>query len=341
MPWEIQSRNGLWLPQIDWRLDAPFAAPRSFVSHAHSDHIAPHREVLCTAATARFLRVRVAGDRVEHVLPFGQAEQLTADTTVTLHPAGHILGSAQCLLAHAEHGTLLYTGDFKLRPGLAAEACATPRADVLIMETTFGLPRYVFPPAAEVLGAVNAFCQQALADGATPVLHAYSLGKSQELMQGLAPSGLPLMLHPQTLKLARIYEELGVSLPPFVEFDADRCAGHIVISPPQWGKAAAPAAIPRARTAVVTGWALDPSAIYRYQCDAAFPLSDHADFNELLEFVDRVQPRLVYTVHGYAREFAQTLRARRIEAWALGMDNQLELGLASDATGSQPGGDED
>lgn len=341
MPWEIQSRNGLWLPQIDWRLDAPFAAARSFVSHAHTDHIAPHREILCTAATARFLRARLAGERVEHVLPFGQTEQLTADTTVTLHPAGHILGSAQCLLAHPDHGRLLYTGDFKLRPGLAAEACAAPRADVLIMETTFGLPRYAFPPAEEVLAAITAFCRQALADGATAVLHAYSLGKSQELMQGLAPSGLPLMLHPQTFKLARIYAELGVALPPFAEFDPGACAGHVVISPPQWGKTSLRALIPRARTAAVTGWALDAGAIYRYQCDAAFPLSDHADFNDLLAFVDRVRPRLVYTVHGFAREFAQTLRARGVEAWALGMDNQLELGLGADAGEDQARGDED
>ena len=144
------------------------------------------------------------------------------------------------------------------------------------------------------------------------------------------------MLHPQTRKLARIYEELGVVLPPHAELDAAACAGHVVIAPPPWGKASLPAAIPRARTAAVTGWALDPGAIYRYQCDAAFPLSDHADFNELLAFVAAVRPRVVHTVHGFAREFAQTLRARGIEAWALGMDNQLELGLAPDLSEDRP-----
>jgi Cft2 family RNA processing exonuclease len=333
MAWEIHHRNGIWLPQIDWRLDAPVAAARSFVSHAHSDHIAAHREIICSAATARLMRARLGGARLEHVLPFGHTEALTRDTAITLHPAGHILGSAQCLLTHTEHGTLLYTGDFKLRSGLAAEPCATPRADVLIMESTFGLPRYVFPPAAEVMAAIAGFCRQALADGATPVLYAYSLGKSQELMRGLAASGLPLMVHPQTLRLGRIYAELGTILPPHREFAAAECAGHVVICPPQWGKTSFLPAIPMARTAVVTGWALDAGAIYRYQCDAAFPLSDHADFNELLMFVERVKPRLVYTVHGFAQEFAQTLRARGIEAWALGADNQLELRLGAAAAG--------
>jgi len=333
MAWDVQTRNGIWLPQVGWHLDAHRRGERSFVSHAHSDHIAPHREILCTAATARLMRARLGGKRVEHVLPFGAAEALTADTAVTLHPAGHILGSAQCLLAHEVHGTLLYTGDFRLRPGPAAEPCAAPRADVLIMETTFGLPRYVFPDAARVLAEIGAFCAQALADGATPVLYAYSLGKSQELMLGLAASGLPLMVHPQVAKLARIYGEFGVALPPHREIDPGGCAGHVVICPPQWGASPQPAAIPRPRTAAVTGWALDPGAVYRYQVDAAFPLSDHADFNDLLAFVERVGPRVVYTVHGFAQAFAATLRGRGVEAWALGADNQLEFRLGPEGVG--------
>jgi Cft2 family RNA processing exonuclease len=274
------------------------------------------------------MRARLASRRIEHVLPFGQTEPLTADTTVTLHPAGHIFGSAQCLLAHERRGTLLYTGDFKLRPGRSAEPCATPRADVLIMETTFGLPRYVFPPTEQVLAAIADFCRQAIADGATPILFGYSLGKSQELLQGLASAQLPVMLHPQTFKLTRIYEELGQRFPPYREFDAGGLAGHVLICPPQSGRSAVLQAIPACRTAAITGWALDAGAVYRYQCDAVFPLSDHADFPDLLAFVDRVQPRLVLTLHGFAREFASTLRARGLEAWALGVDNQLDLNLS-------------
>jgi Cft2 family RNA processing exonuclease len=327
MTWDIQSRHGIWLPQTGWWLDAQFPVARSFVSHAHSDHIAAHREILCSTGTARLMRARLPGRRVEHVLPFGHTEQLTGDTTVSLHPAGHIFGSAQCLLAHERHGTLLYTGDFNLRPAPAAEPCATPKADVLIMETTFGLPRYVFPPVDRVLQAVRDFCQAALADGVTPVLFGYSLGKSQEIMQGLATSGLSFMLHPQTLKLTHAYEELGVAFPPFRAFDAAATAGYVVICPPQTKRSAFLREVPRRRTAVLTGWAVDPGAVYRYQCDAVFPLSDHSDFSGLVAFVDRVQPRVVYTVHGFAREFAQTLRARGLEAWAIGTDNQLEFGL--------------
>ena len=323
MAWEIQFRKGVHLPQIGWSLDAQSRVARSFISHAHSDHVARHPEVLCTPGTARFLHARIPGQRLIHELPFGRPHALEFGVTATLYPAGHILGSSQILLESADHGSLLYTGDFKLRPGLAAEPCATPRAATLIMETTFGLPRYVMPPEAEVIVQIIAFCQQAVADGATPALLCYSLGKSQEVLRALATAGLPIMLHAETLRLTRVYEKLGMAFPPFREFDGREVAGHIVICPAH--SSGLLSRIPAVRTAVITGWAIDPSTIYRSRCTAAFPLSDHADYPSLLKFVELVQPKRVLTLHGFAREFAATLRQRGVDALALGHANQLDL----------------
>lgn len=327
MAWQVEFRAGVWLPQVGWWLDAHFPQDRSFVSHAHSDHVAPHGEILCSIGTSRLMQARMPGRRTEHVLPFEHAEQLTADCGVTLYPAGHIFGAAQALLSHAEHGSLLYTGDFKLRRGRSAEPCATPRADVLVMETTFGRPHYVFPPTAQVLNDIAAFCHASIDEEETPVLFGYSLGKSQELLCGLAEAGLPIMLHPQPLRLTRVYEELGMTFPPYREFAAAEVKGHVVICPPQQNNSPFLRQIGRRRTAIVTGWAMDPGAIYRYQCDAAFPLSDHADFPDLLRFVEAVNPRRVLTLHGFAADFARTLRERGLDAWAIGADNQLEFGL--------------
>src|SRR5258708_2685592 len=148
MPWEVRYQEGVCLPQIGWWLDARRSPLPSFVSHAHSDHIASHREILATRATAGLMRLRLPGKRQETILEYHQPWTAEFGCEVRLHPAGHILGSAM-LQATTEHGTLLYTGDFKLRPSPAAEPCVAPRADVLIMETTFGLPRYVFPPQAD------------------------------------------------------------------------------------------------------------------------------------------------------------------------------------------------
>ena len=323
MAWDVTYRKGLHLPQIGWWLDAQARCERAFVSHAHSDHVARHKEILCTPATARFLHARIPGRRTMTELRFGRPHALEFGVTATLYPAGHILGSSQILLESGEHGSMLYTGDFKLRPGLAAEPCATPRADTLIMETTFGLPRYAFPPEAEVIAQLVAFCQTAVAEGATPALLCYSLGKSQEVLRALAGAGLPVMLQGETLRLTRIYEQLGVEFPPHREFDAREVAGHIVICPAH--SQGLLSRVPAVRTAAITGWALDPGAIHRLRCHAAFPLSDHADFPDLLRFVDLVQPKRVLTVHGFAREFAATLRARGIDALALGQPNQLEL----------------
>lgn len=325
MSWDVQLRQGLYLPQIDWWLDAHRPTARSFVSHAHFDHMARHRLTLCTEATARLMHARQPARRELIRLPFNKPHELAPGCRVTLLPAGHIAGSAQ-LLAESEHGRLLYSGDFKLRPGRAAEPCVVPPADVLIMETTFGLPKYRMPPVEEVVADIVRFCKETLAAHIIPVLLGYSLGKAQELLACLAGAGLPIMLHPEILRLTGLCEQLGFGFPAYRNFDHLAAPGHVVIAPPQVGKAWLARLTPR-RTALATGWALDSSCKYQNGSDAAFPLSDHADFPELLEFVDRVQPRRVITVHGFAAEFAQTLRARGIDALAIGRENQLELGF--------------
>jgi DNA ligase-1 len=329
MPWKVEMRGGsIYLPQIDLWCDAHKPTDFSFVSHAHFDHLAKHRRIITSEGTRRLMASRMPGEREEIVLPFEKPYTLNAETVLTLHPAGHIFGSAM-LRVLREGESLLYTGDFKLRSGRSAEKCVPPRADVVIMETTFGLPRYVMPPTAEVLAGIIAFCRQTLEEGEVPVLFGYSLGKSQELLSSLAEANLPVMLHPQTLKMTRIYEELGQTFPPYAPFTLTEVAGHVVVCPPQANQSAWLRKIKRRRTAMVTGWAIDPAAVYRYQCDAAFPLSDHADYADLLRFVEIVQPKRVLTVHGYVEEFARTLRERGVEAWALGVDNQLEISMGT------------
>jgi Cft2 family RNA processing exonuclease len=251
--------------------------------------------------------------------------------TLTALPAGHILGSA---MAFIETGgeSLLYTGDFKLRPNPCAEACEPRPADVLVMETTFGRPQYKFPPEAEVWRDIHAFCRTALDDGATPVLFAYSLGKSQELLAGLRDLGAPIVVHKDTAKLTRIYEHFGRTFPPYSVFDGANGKGAVLIAPPQSSRSILFQQLERTRTAVVTGWAMDSGCRFRSGTDAAFPLSDHADFPSLVEFVKRVAPKQVFTLHGFAADFARTLRELGFDARALSEQEQLDLplGIASD-----------
>ena len=218
-------RAGLHLPQLGLWLDAHEPQPgpeRVFISHAHSDHIEAHREIILSAPTAQLMRARLGGERIEHILTFGESRTVEwrgVEFTLTLLPAGHIFGSAMSLL-EADGQTLLYTGDFKLRRGISAEPCEPRRADVLIMETTYGRPQYAFPPAEDVLKGIRRFCREALDNDETPVLLGYSLGKSQELLCGLADAGLPLMLHGAVFKLTQIYEKFGQCFPKYERYDS-------------------------------------------------------------------------------------------------------------------------
>ncbi len=337
-------RGALHLPSWRMWLDAHHAiGPEEsvFVSHAHSDHTANHAEVFLSEPTRRLMRARVSGQRQEHVLAWGERTDLrdprfgrSREGFLTLLPAGHILGSAMSLL-EGEQGSLLYTGDFQLRASLAAETCEPRHADVLVMETTFGRPKYVFPPAAEVLQGVLRFCREALDNDEVPILLGYSLGKAQEILASLRGAGLPVLVTDPVLKMNRVYEALGVEFPAHRGIESAEAAGHVVLAPPGGDLAALKRRVGPARVAVLTGWAMDSGCRFRYRVDAAFPLSDHADHPDLMEFVRRVSPKVVYTLHGFAAEFAADLRAEGIEAWALAGEEQLELGLGGRVPGFQ------
>jgi DNA ligase-1 len=331
---EVRHERGVFLPQQDFWLD-PWDAKRfAFVSHAHSDHIAPHQEVVVSERTARLMGARLPGSRIEHPLPFRERRSVRG-VDVMLLPAGHIFGSAQCLVFAGEE-TLLYTGDFKLRPGKSAEQAEWRHAETLVMETTFGLPRYRFPPTKEVVDRMVAFCSETNDAGEVPVLLGYSLGKAQEILCALEGAGLTPMLHGSVYQMTRIYEQLGQSFCKYVRYNRNDVAGKVLICPPSANRSMMLEKIPRKRVALISGWAVDPHAVYRYQVDAAFPISDHADYDDLLRYVELVQPRRVLTLHGFAAAFASDLRARGVEAWALTQENQMELDFVRNDNGLQP-----
>jgi Cft2 family RNA processing exonuclease len=331
VPLEIEfTRAGMFLPQIRLWLDARKRQRGTgpvFISHAHADHIAAHDDVLLSEATSLFMRTRLPGKRNETILEFGRRNEFCHGPeryALTMYPAGHILGSSMALI-EACGESLLYTGDFKLRESLAAEPCHAPCADVLIMETTFGLPHYQFPPEATVRTDIIRFCNEAMANGETPVLHGYSLGKSQEILRGLDGAGLPIQLHRDVRKMTRLYEKLGMKFPVYESFEPETARGKVILCPPNSLKVMQREALGKIRSAVITGWAMDSSCRFRSGTDAAFALSDHADYAELQELVRRVEPKRVFTVHGFSREFAADLRKSGVDAVAPGWHEQMAL----------------
>jgi len=334
--WVIEPKErGVYLPQVDLWMDPQRPQKRALVSHAHFDHLAAHQEILASPPTARLLKARTPKGTKIREIPFGEPFPLGGGARLKLTPAGHILGSAMAWVERTRptRTSLLYTGDFKLREGGSSEVCRPLKADVLVMETTYGLPRYRFPPSAQVMKEILAFCRGAAEDGEVPVLLGYSLGKSQELLAGLQKAGLPILLHPSVHRMTQIYRELGVKFP---ETEVWKKTGRkpekvVVIFPPQAAHSVQLRGIMNRRVAAVTGWALAPGANYRLGCDVAFPLSDHADHAELKDLVKKVNPKEIRTLHGFAAEFAAELREEGWNAWPVAGATQLSLGLASQA----------
>ncbi len=308
--------SGLWF-------DAPRRQSLSFVSHAHGDHIARHAQVIATDATARLMAQRLRTSPNALTAPYGQAFDV-GPLRLQLFPAGHILGSAQ-ILVNRDGRRIVYTGDVCLSPSLTAEAAVVVPCDVLVVEATFGHPRYRLPPRQDALAQVEEFVRRALAAGETPVLLAYALGKSQELVRYLGERGLPLRADETICALAQVYRESGCPLPPVARYRGAVEPGEVLIIPPHRVRAPSIRRLARRRTVALTGWAVAPDAPLRFRADEAIPLSDHADFAQLVEYVGRSGAKQVYTVHGFCQPLAEELRARGFRARPLDQGLQLSL----------------
>ncbi|MFZ4595012.1 MAG: ATP-dependent DNA ligase [Verrucomicrobiaceae bacterium] len=324
-------RGSIHLDDVGLWLDPHVGMDAAFISHAHSDHVARHQLTVCSTLTHQLMLTRFGLKGEVIALDYGQTHDFRAHT-LRLLPAGHILGSAMLHITRQTDGaTLLYTGDYKLRQGLTAQRAELLSADTLIMETTFGLPQFCFPPIEQTMAAMRKWVRETLDEKAIPVLLGYSLGKAQEILAALQEVDAPIMLHSSIMQLMPLCEPHMPSVPPYRAFDFKEALGHVLIFPPMGTRSLAIRKLKVARTAMLTGWALQSGAKYRYQVDEVFPLSDHADYQELLQTVEQVQPHRVLTVHGYTREFAADLRRRGFEAWALAQDDQLELAVLDQA----------
>lgn len=305
------------------------AEPRriGIISHGHSDHIGRHEHFVATPATAAFLRIRSGHDLKGTELPYREVHRI-GDHTVELFPAGHILGSAMVRIEHAS-GSLLYTGDFKLASCFTAEAAEIPQADSVIMESTFGAgPEWVFPPREELRQRLIDLVRDIIDRGKTPVLLAYSLGKAQEAAAMLRGAGVRTVMHPVVAEISEVYQRHGVDIGEYEMWGSQGSLfgtrattdlrGKAVIIPPHMRRDIKRVA--RRETIMLSGWALRS----HWGADHGLPLSDHADFNELISFAERCSAKTIYVTHG-AKRFAAELRRRGIRAEFLQPKPQMRL----------------
>jgi len=183
------------------------------------------------------------------------------------------------------------------------------------METTFGLPVFRFPPRDRLAERLVASCRAALEEGKTPVLLAYALGQSQEAAAILGSAGIPTVFHGAAWKLNPVYAAAGFSFPLGRAYaDGPPGPGEVLIVPPHCVRTPVIQKIRKRRVIYLSGWALRAASRADTDADLLLPMSDHADFDELLAHVEEVRPRTVLTMHGFARDFARILSSRGVES---------------------------
>lgn len=296
---EVVFDRGIYLPELDLWMDSLRRQDSGFISHAHSDHTARHHRPALTPNTLLLLDDYLAkSDPVS--LPYH--EPLDQDRySITLFPAGHCLGSAQALIESRQTGErLLYTGDIKIQPSPTNEPLEPVACDILILESTYGKPEYIFPPQEEVLAMAYKTLSLWLSRGQRPVIEVWRLGKAQEVLHHLLSNGFEVMLEESIHRNSNIYRQAGVVFPgEFQLFDGDWSEGKVLLCPPSRAGKIGLANIRGKRFMALTGWAVDGSHHWGRRADAGLVFSDHPGFNELVSYVKQVRPKQVYTVNGF------------------------------------------
>lgn len=279
-----------------------------FVSHAHSDH---------TEAFRKKGRTIIASEETFALM--GREPQPHPAASVSLHPAGHMLGARQ-LSAEAEAGKFVYTGDFALHDSFTAKSARVLPCDTLMIDTTYCLPHLRFPRREKVLSDMQKFVKQN--ERSIIVFGAYTRGKSQELCRFLnIECGIAPVVNAQAAAFCSIYEKCGVKLDYVAagteEAEEEMRSSFVAIMPSstvnfQFGAALADAYGKEVKTAVATGWA----AVSKFPVDAAFPLSDHADFKDTMRYIYESGAKRIICANSGEEASAAYLRSLGIDAIA-------------------------
>ncbi len=305
----IEVESGIRIKDTDIWLDPSKKKTFAFISHAHSDHInLRHSCAIVSHNTALLLRNSFKGEKLIEI--DWEKPVKRGNIEFELFPAGHILGSAQIMIK-SEGIRIVYTGDIKVRPSFTAERIQIKQCDVLIIECTYGNPKYLFPEREQVAEDLIKFVKKCFAKKITHVILAYKTGKAQEVIKILGDAGISVRVEKSIFQVTETYRKIGISLsnyklfPPFVPYR------EAIIVPPYRIDLIKP--ILRKKVVFLSGWALEKKRIEQIGCDVALPLSDHADFSELLAYILKANPKRIYTVHG-DESFARYLRKEGFDA---------------------------
>ncbi|MEP7281365.1 MAG: ligase-associated DNA damage response exonuclease [Rubrivivax sp.] len=322
----VQRPEGLYCPAGDFHIDPWRPVARAVITHAHADHARRgHAAYLSHADGAGVLRARLGDGIALQTLGYGEAVTL-GGVRLSLHPAGHVLGSAQVRLEHRGE-VWVVSGDYFVAGALPAGRDPNPtcppfepqRCDTFVTESTFGLPIYRWRDPALVFSEVNAWWQANADAGRASLLMAYSFGKAQRVLAGVDPSIGPIVVHGAVATINEAYRAAGVALPSTTTLDqaveAGALARALVVAPPAvhgsaWSRRLGPAF----GDAFASGWMQLRGARRRRGVDRGFVLSDHADWPGLQRAIAATGAHRVIVTHGYEAVMMRWLSDQGLQA---------------------------
>ncbi|MBM3601399.1 MAG: ligase-associated DNA damage response exonuclease [Alphaproteobacteria bacterium] len=328
--WIRPTPTGLYVEPGDFYIDPGRPVGRAVISHGHSDHArSGHDHVLATRETLAIMAGRHGQDCAGAMQAVAYGESLViGGVTLRLAPAGHILGSAQIVLEHAGQ-RIVVSGDYKRRPDPTCPPFEAVPCDVFITEATFGLPVFRHPPdrdeIAKLLATAALFPERAMLVGV------YALGKCQRVIALLRQAGYdkPIFLHGQLGAMCDVYRRCGVELGelrPVIGMIKEGLAGAIVLAPPgaaaeRWARR-----LPEPLVAQASGWMRVKQRAKQSGVELPLVISDHADWDELLQTIDEIEAPEIWVTHGREEALVHAAKARGRKARALALVGYDEEG---------------
>lgn len=313
--------EGLYCPAGDFYIDPMQPVPRAVVTHAHGDHARSGSGLYHVARAGGALmreRLGAASEIREH----DWSERFAlGDTTISLHPSGHILGAAQVRI-EGRGKVAVVSGDYKRDPDPTCEPFEPVPCDVFVTESTFGLPIYRWPPMSEVVGDILGWLEECRERAVPAVLFCYALGKAQRLLAEMATrTDRTVHLHGAMLRLVDAYREAGVRMLPTVAVSESArgkdFAGELIMAPPSAAGSPWMRRFGKASTGFASGWMQVRGARRRRGYDRGFVVSDHADWPGLLRSVDDCGAKRIYVTHGDGEALIRHLRDSGKDAFPL------------------------
>jgi len=310
--------------ESELRIDTAGKSEHAFITHAHSDHSNTQaRNVHMTSATHKLAKGRIRKYTDVKEIKYGQKIK-HGEYEVSFHDAGHILGSAQVHITNSSD--IVVTSDFKLQDSIIGKGAEIISSDVLVIESTFGLPYFQFPDREIVYDVMGKWIKENAKAGYLTILGGYATGKAQELTKICNEyAGITPLVHEKIFENNDIYQDEGCKLGDYIKINHNLNESDVIIMPPSListnlKQVLEDALHKKIKSAMATGWHFFGSY------DKLFPLSDHADYQQLMAYVKEAQPKQVVTMHGYAKELAQQIQHHlKIPARALQGKEQQTL----------------